>query len=262
MPYRSSGSTRGSGGRVISRRITALLVVLAVFAAGGATLAGPFADAARVAAANYDVVADPNGDESIFFPDSLTIDEGDKVVVFHPAGSLHNINWNDPPWNGALNPCPGDPTVDAWTCERRFNNPGRFKAICDIHPDMTLTVRVLAGPTPEPPPATPKQTKKPTPAPTKTPAPKPTPLPTVPQAPSPPPIEAPTASPTASATPTATPTAPATPAGTSAPVPTGTSSGDGAGPLLLLLVLVIGGALGGGALLRRRAAARGSSRAE
>jgi len=174
------------------------------------------------------------------------------VVVRHPAGSqLHDIDWDDKP------ACPNEPTQNEWTCQRQFNQPGTFRAVCTVHEaTMTLTVRVLAGPTPKPPPATPKPTKKPTPRPTQAP-PDPTPRPTEPATPTP--TAAVTAVPTASPVETASPTPVVTPASTPVPVPTDTSGSGGLGPLLLLLGLVIAGAVGAAALLRRRASAPGRS---
>jgi plastocyanin len=252
----------------INRRITVLLVACAALAVA-ALLADPFGGARSAVAANHDVVAAPDGLE--FSPSSLTIDQGDTVVVYHPEGNqLHNIHWDD---QGAA--CPGEPTFDEWTCDRTFNKTGRFEAICDIHPSMTLNVKVEGVSTPKPvvtPKPTPKPTKKPTPAPTKTPAPertaRPTPRVTPRVTPAPtvapaPPSTAPTpepspGAPSATRVPVATASLPSvlgpSPAATPSPVTAPASSGgEGPAPLLLILALGLGGALAGGAFLRRRA---------
>lgn len=100
---------------------------------------------------------------------SLTIAPGQTVSFSYPTGmSTHNVDFTGDrkPECTGLPPFPYPPRL--WsTASCRFDEPGTYPFVCDLHAEMTGTVVVVAAPAP-----TPIPTPAPTPAPA-TPAPTP-----------------------------------------------------------------------------------------
>jgi plastocyanin len=101
---------------------------------------------------------------------SLTIAPGETVSFAYPSGaSFHNLRFE----TGAP-ACTGVPAVPlppGWSAECRFDNPGIYRFVCDVHGGMSGRVVVAAppGPTPTPTP-TPGESTPPGPSPSPTPS--------------------------------------------------------------------------------------------
>jgi hypothetical protein len=118
---------------------------------------------------------DANGDAA---SSSLAITTGGRVAFSYPAGgtSHHTVIFtsNQSPTCTGL-PAPGNPFVNGrpgWSGSCRFDSPGTYTFVCELHPAMTgkVTVSDPATPTPTPPPgATPTPTPGGNPYPTPTP---------------------------------------------------------------------------------------------
>jgi hypothetical protein len=126
---------------------------------------------------------DANGDAS---SSSLAITAGGTVTFSYPAGgtSHHTVVFTSaqaPACTGL--PAPGNPFINGrpgWSGSCRFDDPGTFTFVCEIHPAMTGKVTVADAPTPT---ATATATAGATPTPSPgNPYATPTPVPGTPQA--------------------------------------------------------------------------------
>jgi len=77
------------------------------------------------------------GPQNRFGNSSLTVNRGD-TVRFRWSGSLpHNVRITAGPQRGTIASVRRSGTV-----ARRFTRAGRYTIVCDIHPGMTLRLRV------------------------------------------------------------------------------------------------------------------------
>jgi plastocyanin len=105
-----------------------LIAVLAAVAAVSALIAVPALAATKTVRV---------GPQNRFGARSLSIDRGD-TVRFRWAGSLpHNVRISSGPRRGTIARVRRSGTVS-----RRFTRAGRYTIVCDIHPGMTLRLRV------------------------------------------------------------------------------------------------------------------------
>jgi plastocyanin len=77
------------------------------------------------------------GPQKKFLPGSLSIKKGD-TVRFRWTGNLpHNVRIASGPQKGQIASARKSGTVS-----RRFTKAGTYRIVCDIHPGMTLRLRV------------------------------------------------------------------------------------------------------------------------
>jgi plastocyanin len=90
-----------------------------------------------------------NGFVNSWAPQNVTINAGDTVTWrFTGTQVAHNVASNSPNWN-----MPGSPIgTNQPPVTFRFNAPGTYSFICQIHPEMTGNVLVGAPGQPPPPP--------------------------------------------------------------------------------------------------------------
>ena len=127
-------------------------------ALGAALLVGLGLAVVSARAADQTVTATPS---DTFSPAAVTISQGDTVTWTNGGGN-HNVRFDD----GSFEE-PASGSSSAWTVSHRFDAPGVFRYVCEVHEDdgMVGTVTVTASqtgtpPTPPPggggpPPATP-----------------------------------------------------------------------------------------------------------
>jgi plastocyanin len=105
-----------------------LIAVLAAVAVAAAAMAVPALAATRTVRV---------GPENRFGTSSLSIKRGD-TVRFRWTGRLpHNVRISAGPRRGTIASVRRSGTVS-----RRFTRAGRYTIVCDLHPGMTLRLRV------------------------------------------------------------------------------------------------------------------------
>jgi plastocyanin len=127
------------------RRTAAAVVLTAVVAATiVAAVAGEGNGTRAYAAANVTITAR----DFFWNPSTVSIQAGDTVTWTNSEG-FHNVLLGDSRLNQ-----PGNPEDPAWNPppQVKFDDPGSYTFVCEVHPGMTGTVNVAGdgGPTPTP----------------------------------------------------------------------------------------------------------------
>jgi plastocyanin len=124
--------------------------------------------AAVLVSAPADVVA-----TDYAFSPPVTVNAGETVTFSYPTGiSRHNVAFSTGTPTACAPALPERPVRAPWTSACRFDTPGEYDFVCDLHPQMTGRVTVLALPTPTPT-ADPQPQPQPQPQPTIDPSPSP-----------------------------------------------------------------------------------------
>ena len=141
--------------------IYAAIIVIALAAGIGVVgVAG-----ARTTATEYFIEA--HAADSVWHPNTRTIQKGDTVTWTFEAGGFHNVKSTSSNWSFTSGT---DPSHDPVSYP--FTDTGTYTFVCGIHPGMTGTITVQNDPVPtDTATATVTQTASPTPSPTPTPTP-------------------------------------------------------------------------------------------
>jgi plastocyanin len=146
----------------VSRRARHLSLSLVALAAGSAiafaVAAAAPVDAAAPQTASFTAI-DFAWEVTGSTDNTATITAGGTVTFGYPSGgSAHNVDFASGPsptsctqttglnTGGAVPPLPTVPTVPAWSGTCRFNTPGTYTFVCDMHPLMMTGAVVVEAP--------------------------------------------------------------------------------------------------------------------
>jgi plastocyanin len=84
--------------------------------------------------------------DNYYLPDKLTIRKGTKVVWKWPddvAIDVHDVKLKSAP--KGVRKWQSEPASSGYRYRRTFRKAGRYKIICTLHEEMTMTIRVRRG---------------------------------------------------------------------------------------------------------------------
>ena len=103
---------------------------------GAAALAGAAVAVVPALAANQNVTVS----DDKFEPATVTVSVGETVTWDYPSGaSQHNVSFDDGSYK---QPPVATPPGVGWPVSRKFDTPGEFTYICDVHP-VTMKGKVV-----------------------------------------------------------------------------------------------------------------------
>jgi plastocyanin len=81
--------------------------------------------------------------DNYYLPDELTVKQGGKVEWEWPddvAIDVHDVKLKKAP--KGVRKWQSQPASSGYTYKRTFKKPGRYKIVCTLHEEMTMTIKV------------------------------------------------------------------------------------------------------------------------
>jgi plastocyanin len=81
--------------------------------------------------------------DNYYLPDKLTIKKGTKVTWKWPddiAIDVHDVKLKSAP--KGVRKWQSEPASSGYRYKRKFKKPGKYKIICTLHEEMTMTIKV------------------------------------------------------------------------------------------------------------------------